>query len=751
MNKKILFFTFAFVALIATNKQSLAQDTASSAAPLGVEEILVTARKRSESIQDVPVAVTALSVEQVERGNIQRVQDLEKLAPNVEMYDMAFGGGGMSASIRGLSFDDLEKTFEPTVGTVIDGVFAASNSGTDLDLFDLESVEILRGPQGTLFGRNTIGGVISINRTKPTREFGVKFKTDLEEDNTSDVKLILNAPIGDNGGLKVSLRRLQSDNFAFNVTRNEREKMRDLTAASIVYDFDPAENINVNFTFDNYNDNSQHNLLNITKAYTNKLGAQQGLFALLGQGNATSGALSKENDYMTVYSAEGFYSGIQGNNMSLRVNWELDNHTVKLISGNNDFAELMDVCSWGSAGAVVTPNCVFPVVRDQTYEQTSHEVQLVSNLDGPLNYVLGFYMIETEANMDSGPVQNFRSVQDAEAMAIFGDMSYDLSDLWTLSLGLRYTEEEKVFNIKTYASFDNKVARTPTALDLDGDFEDENIQHKIVIQRNTDFGMVYLSHSTGYRSGGFNARGTTPQSVGPFGSEEVETIELGIRSELLDNRLILNLTAFTNDYTDKQETIVTAGDGSIVVDGVPQNCGTTCTFVRNAGEVAIDGLEIEATYKATDRLTLRAGLGFLDASYDKFINNGGDVSEFAFVKMAPDSTTSVSWEYIAPVDNGELIFAGTFSAKDDYYGTYDPEVYIFGPGADIIADGEEKLDLSLTYNTVTAGGTNLTFTVFGNDVLEDGAYIVRPFDAGAFAFATPQKRQHFGISLTAEF
>ena len=102
MNKKILFFTFAFVALIATNKQSLAQDTSSSAAPLGVEEILVTARKRSESIQDVPVAVTALSVEQVERGNIQRVQDLEKLAPNVEMYDMAFGGGGMSASIRGL-------------------------------------------------------------------------------------------------------------------------------------------------------------------------------------------------------------------------------------------------------------------------------------------------------------------------------------------------------------------------------------------------------------------------------------------------------------------------------------------------------------------------------------------------------------------------------------------------------------------------------------------------------------------------
>ena len=749
MRNIVFTIVFALISFSGYSFQLSAQEE--SANTIGVEEIIVSARKRSESIQDVPVAVTALSVEQVERGNIQRVQDLEKLSPNVEMYDMAFGGGGMSAAIRGLSFDDLEKTFEPTVGTVIDGVFAASNSGTDLDLFDLESVEILRGPQGTLYGRNTIGGVISINRTKPTRDFGVKFKTDLEEDNTSDVKLIVNTPLGDNGGLKVSLRRLQSDNFAFNVTRNEREKMRDLTAASVVVDFDPAENLNVNFTFDNYNDNSQHNLLNITEFYVNKLGAPQGVFALLGQGNAGSGALSKENDYMTVYSAEGFYSGIQGNNMSLRVNWDLDDHVLKLISGNNDFAELMDVCSWGSPGAVVTANCVFPVVRDQTYEQTSHEIQLVSDKDGPLNYVLGFYTIETEANMDSGPVQNFRSVQDAEAWAIFGDLSYDLSDLWTVSLGLRYTEEEKVFNIKTFASYDDKVARTPTVLDLDGDFEDENIQHKVVIQRNTDFGMIYLSHSTGFRSGGFNARGTTAESVGPFGSEEVETIELGIRSELLNNRLVLNLTAFTNDYTDKQETIVTPGDGSIVVNGVPQTCGTTCTFVRNAGEVSIDGLEFEAKYRATERLAFTAAVGLLDAEYDEFINNGVDVSAFAKLKMAPDYTASLSWEYIAPVNSGELIFAGTFSSKDDYYGTYDPEVYIFGPGADIITDGESKLDLSLTYNTVTAGGTNMTFTVFGNDILEDGAYIVRPFDAGAFAFGTPQKRQHFGISLGVEF
>ena len=128
--------------------------------------------------------------------------------------------------------------------------------------------------------------------------------------------------------------------------------------------------------------------------------------------------------------------------------------------------------------------------------------------------------------MDSGPVGNFRSQQEAEAQAVFADLSYDISEDWTLGLGLRYTEEEKDFAIQNYGSFADKIARDPVSLALARSFKDDNLQHKIVIQRNTDFGMVYLSHSTGFRSGGFNARGSTPESVGPFNSEEVETIEL---------------------------------------------------------------------------------------------------------------------------------------------------------------------------------------------------------------------------------
>ena len=133
-----------------------------------LEEVVVTARKRSESLQDVPVAVSALTPSQLEQSAIQSMVDVSKLVPNVELHMVSQSGASLGASIRGIGFDDLEKTFEPTVGIAVDGVFMASNSGAVLDFFDVAAIEVLRGPQGTLYGRNTIGGVVNVTRTQPT-------------------------------------------------------------------------------------------------------------------------------------------------------------------------------------------------------------------------------------------------------------------------------------------------------------------------------------------------------------------------------------------------------------------------------------------------------------------------------------------------------------------------------------------------------------------------------------------------------
>ncbi len=705
----------------------------------GIDEVIVTARKRSESIQDVPVAVSALSPTQLERGNISQVQDIEKLVPNVEMNDMAFAGGALSASIRGLAFDDLEKSFEPTVGVVIDGVPQASNAGVDLDLFDLEAVEVLRGPQGTLFGRNTIGGVINIKRSKPTGEYGLKVQIGIEEDNRQDVKLVANMPLGDKGGVKIALRNLESDSFMYNVTRGETRPARDLQTASISVAYDFTDDFSAQLTLDNYNDNSEHNLLGIT--------SPTGAFFAL-NGVDVSGNLSRQNDYGTTYSGVPFVSGIQGNNLTLNMEWDLGNYTLKSITSHQEFDELMDITSWGG------PGIVFPVVRDQTYEQRSQEFQLISDLEGPLNYVVGLYYLETDAFIDSGPIQNFRSGQEGEAQALFGELNYDINELWSVTAGLRYTEEEKTLDTNNYASAAAKLARN-AARSFKDTYSDDNLTHRLILQRETNFGMVYGSYSTGYRSGGWQSRGVGGRiggangvlDYGPYDAEEVTNFEIGMRSELMDNKLILNITAFMSEYEDKQENIVVgAGD-----PGADPLCAPTCTFVVNAGEAEIEGLELEGSYSPNDQLTFRAAVGILDAEYKEFLYNGVDVKDNARLIFAPELTASIGAEYFMPLSKGDLVLAGNFKFTDDYYGRYNPATYSFATGPDITVDSFEVLDLSATYTTETAGGQKVKLTVFGNDVLEEGGRIERPFDAGAFAFATPAKRRHFGMTVGFEF
>ncbi|MGB2287538.1 MAG: TonB-dependent receptor, partial [Porticoccaceae bacterium] len=219
---------------------------------VGLEEIVVTARKRQESIQDVPVAVSAISPGQLERGSINSSIDLGKLVPNVELHETNIGSESLSASIRGLSYDDIEKSIEPTVGVAIDGVFLASNSGAVFDFFDIESVEVLRGPQGTLFGRNTIGGVINVQRTEPTGEFGMKLEAVAGEQNLTDVKGVINMPLSDKGGIKLAFKNTESDSHVYNTTLNDRRPFKDSETLSLSVKYNFTDSTSAILTYDDY-------------------------------------------------------------------------------------------------------------------------------------------------------------------------------------------------------------------------------------------------------------------------------------------------------------------------------------------------------------------------------------------------------------------------------------------------------------------------------------------------------------------
>ena len=702
-----------------------------------IEEVIVTARKRQESLQDVPVAVTALTPNQLERGSIQRTTDIDKMVPNVELHQTYIGSESLSASIRGIGYDDIEKSLEPTVGVAVDGVFMASNSGAVFDMFDVESVEVLRGPQGTLFGRNTIGGVINVTRTKPTGEWGVKLQATFGDQDMTDVKGVLNMPLGEKGGIKLAFKNIQSDSHVYNTTLNGRRDFRDSTtvSASIRYDF--TENTSVLFTYDDYD----HDTI-----------APDNLMVGPFPEPLTGYLASQTDDYKTSPQLNPLEAYMWGDNSTLQITHDWAGHQFKYTMGIMDYEEEVHESSWGSA------TVFFPVNRFQDFKQTSHEFQISSDSTGPLNYVAGFYYLEADSFITSGPIQPFTVTHEAEAQAFYGELTYDFNDNWSMTLGARYTDEDKnmeSFSWPPVVGDADRIANNtdPSVLQMAAtpSFSDDNVTYRAVIQRNFSKGMAYASYSTGFRSGGFFNRGTTPSEVEPYDSEEVDNIEIGIRTNPTESTQ-LNLTYYSAEYTGMQLPVITpasfpeCGKGGAAEDAA----GITCSFIKNVGETSMDGIEVEGIWMPTDALTLRGSLGTLDGNYDSYDYNGADISGTAQLLYAPELTWSVGAEHVSEILGGELILTANYSFQDEVYtqtpwAIYDPATF-----PKITIDDWESLDVSATYLRDTANGT-FKVILYGTDVLEDGNRVQRRYTTGSFTWAEIAPRQQFGITIGYEF
>jgi iron complex outermembrane receptor protein len=704
-----------------------------------LEEIVVTARKRQESIQDVPVAVTALSPGQLERGSITSSLDLAKLAPNVQLHETNIGSESLSASIRGLSYDDIEKSIEPTVGVSIDGVFLASNSGGVFDMFDVESVEVLRGPQGTLFGRNTIGGVISVNRTQPTGEWGGKVEVTSGDENMTDVKAILNMPLGANGGIKIAVKDKQSDSHVYNTTLKMHRPMKDSETFTLSAKYNFTDNTSAQFTYDSYDHNT---------TAPDGVFVATGFLASIGYGD---GAIaSKADNWKTSPQLNPLTATLEGNNYTAKVTHTGENYEIKYIMGIMDYEEEVHESSWGINGVF------FPVDRNQEFKQTSHEVQFISDFDGPMNVVAGVYMMEADSWITSGPAVQFTADHNVETTAVFGEINYDLSDVWSLTVGARYTEEDKELDSRSWVTGTSNVPRLSNSRDASlllnagtPSFSDDNISYRVVLQREFELGMMYASYSTGFRSGGFFNRGSTNSELAPFQSEEVESMEIGMRSNPTDNSQ-LNLTYFMADYSDKQTTIITAGNDPVCGKSNEFVAGVTCSFVRNAGQVSMEGLELEYVLMPTEELTLRATVGTLDTDIDEFNYNGVDISNKAHMLYAPELTAYFGAEHTSDLGGGTLTINAGWSYKDDMYTQADWSTYDPATGPETVIESYESLDLSATYLKDMGAGT-LKVRLYGTDILEEGNRVSRRYDAGAFAWAELAARRQFGVTVGFEF
>jgi len=803
-----------------------------------IETVVVTARKREESLQDVPLAVSAFTEEEIDQVYGQTIGEFSKYTPNVILTRQPYAGNALLGGIRGIVFGDLEKSFDPAVGVVVDGVPLVTNTSALIDTFDLESIEILRGPQGTLFGRNTIGGVVNVRRSLPTKQNGVKAQLRYGSYDKQDYKIIANVGNGDNFGVKLGAFIDKGDLFTkqadFDLVtgaitssgNNPKGEDTQNYIASVL--FEPTEALSVLFTYEHTNDDSvlatPTNLTvpNLTTDQWNAITGQ--LFAELDPENpgpainnavtataiaggnfcdyyattfaplagivrdvacASQGYLIGEaNGYKYTYSAVPFVNEIEKDGYTLEVNWDLG-EALTLTSISN-YAESEEVLDEDNLGAPVP---IFNPVRPQDYDQWSTELRLASNFEGALNFVAGVYYVESEYEITQSiytfggrvigmpPSPDGDAGQELTSVALFGELYWGITDRATVTLGARWTDEEKKFWIYQRTSGDisgllppgiwgcgDLTAAQQAAADAaaedwienglspfppearaaalvcnddDGKESWDRLTPRAAFDyKFTDQLMAYVSYAQGFRSGGWNGRATTPGSIGPYDPEIVDSYEIGFRSELFDGTLRLNGTAFFSEYDDKQEsTIYEFGFA-------------TETIVDNAAKAEIKGIEIESTWAPNDRFLARLAVGHNDGEYKEFLafnrltGETEDISDIFAFGFAPEWNVNVGVDYYQPVLSGDMLVLRT------NYAWSDETIGNFGQPDPAGLDRNVFPDRGVwDFSAIWQHEDWLSVTAFVKDAFHEDNYLATSVDVGVFWFGAVAPGQIWGIEI----
>jgi iron complex outermembrane recepter protein len=747
---------------------ALAQAESQATTATGVEDIIVSARRRNESIQDVPVAVTAISPAQLANMAAPDIRDLVGRTPNLVIDPVNAGPSAAAISIRGISFEDIEKSFDPAVGVLVDDVYIGTNTGQLLDFFDFESVEVLRGPQGTLFGRNTTAGVIRLQRTKPTGEFGVRALGTIGDYGRRDVRLVVNMPkIADLISLKGFWIRAQSDDFYDNQVLGEDYGGRKYDNYGIAARVERG-GLDVVFTWDRVKERSEidqpatSRTPDITRPFP---GTQfnPDLICLqvpvtgvgLVRPTGIPGAQCDRNtggDLYTTFSNVPGFARNDGDNFTINGSLELGELTLSSVTGWRDSDEIVrqDFDS--------TSIDFFDTQRVQTYRQFSQELRLSGDLTDALDFVTGLYYFNSRYTLDQTtffgpflqaaaglPAQGGNIVDHrGKSTALFADVQWTVTEDLRLSVGGRYTWDEKsIFNdfLKTglpqfIADESEKWNQFTPRASLDYSFGDN---------------LVYASYSRGYRAGGFNGRGQSAESARtPYDPETVDSFELGLKTQFLDNRVTLNVAGFLTKYNDKQEEIVRA------IPGAGQE-----TLVLNAAKATIKGLEAELRVQATEGLSFSSSLGLLDAKYDEFqtqlVQPDGvvvnvDASE-RDLRRTPDVSFSLIADWAIPVGElGNLDLAASYRHVSSFQTTIVGDA--FDPTRNDprgLAQARNLVDASaaMTFDLDDIG--KMRVAVFGRNLTDDrGLNSTLPV-GGLFTFSAARPPRTFGMEVGFEF
>ena len=738
--------------------------------PRGLEEVIVTAQKKAESLQDTPISLTAFGEERLEIDGINNLNDIGSKVPSLTIEPFPINNATLRIFIRGIGLSDVQVTQDPPIGIYVDGVYIARSTGTALDVAELQRIEVLRGPQGTLYGRNTTGGAINLVTKRPTTEaFEFKEKLTFGNRNQFTSKTTANIPISDTLAAKVAYLTTEMDGFIENTGPGGDFGDREVEGYRIDFRWDISDTMTLDYAYDK----SEYEYINymyqsIRPGEQNKGQAEPVREFSVSQAKHSEDRFDSMETFRPMETSE---TEIEGHSLILTKDFE--NVQVKYIAAYRELYDASYADLGGGIGsgryrtdsheycgpaveAQTGEECLPLVVPQISQEQTSHELQFAGSLfKDSVDYIVGAYYFEEEATENNAPLHHQFSSEISDnvipipvlgqilgstlltagdvkivnmlsqrydientAKAVFGQFTWTpgiLDERLHLTFGARYSKDSrealKNQTDKTYL----EIGTLNQAIDMQNlgplqpvlgaggfllpgdrafdniyaskDFTDSSFSFIAEFDLTEDINL-YGKFIQAYKSGGFNTRDpqrgstgtpsgpTTPEGRGDdtdqpapdgvvygygfadgFDEEHVDSIEAGIKSELLDRRLRINANLFYSEYTDIQLNFILAGT---IAD----------TKVANAGEAEMRGLEADITFLATDNLMLMLNYAYLDAEVTKAVDKAGnDVTDTFVFYSAPEHsyTASADWT-IGSWDWGVLSANVSYNFMDDRNG-----------------------------------------------------------------------------------
>lgn len=587
------------LALTTTSLPGHAQESGSALSAL-LEEVVVTARKREESAQDVPLSVSAYGSDQLEALKVRDLTSLSVGMPNVALDDVGTTKGTANFSIRGLGVNSSIPSIDPTVGVFVDGVYMGLNNGIIFDTFDLESVEVLRGPQGILFGRNVTGGAVLLNTKLPGQEFEASARATLEgggEELNKYLMATVSGPLTDSLAGKLSVYTNDDDGWFKNEFDGDAHGKSDTDMARATLAWDASDDVSVVVRYE-YSESENDGPA--AQSHTN------------GSGLSNPFQSFDRDSHRFSINETGFQNS-RTNFFNTQLDWDVGfgDGTITNIFGWREYKSqsALDVDS--------TPASIFHSEAWLEAEQYSNELRYSGTFNDNLQLTTGLYYFTNEINYHErrnlfGGVttQDGGGDYEVESLGAFVAADYDISEAWTLSAGIRFTREEKeadvaslIFNVDSPCN----VVDGSCPFDFSDDETWTSTSPKLGFTYHaSEETQIYGHWSRGFRSGGYNLRNTSldpDKGPGPFDEEQVDNFELGFKMTL-GERGRLNGAIFYNEIDDMQREL----------NEISPITGTV-QYIKNTADAKILGIELDTTYALTDQLILLASVGWIDPEY----------------------------------------------------------------------------------------------------------------------------------------